>query len=132
MRIIEKRFQLVNSTYREKCKLSNDDLRRIKAVQSVFPKQKIDIFLDIGCFDGTISALVKPDGAYAVGLELSREAARRAKKRLDDVIICDVEESLPLKNDTCDLIFAGEIIEHLFDPDYFLDEVKRILKPGEN
>jgi SAM-dependent methyltransferase len=80
MRIIERRSQLVNLTYKEKHKLSNDDFRRIRAVQRVLLKQKIGIFLDIGCFDGTISALLKPKGAYAVGLELSREAAQRAKK----------------------------------------------------
>ncbi len=35
---------------------------------------------------------------------------------------------IPFENNYFDAIFAGEIIEHLFDPDHFLAEVSRILK----
>lgn len=29
-----------------------------------------------------------------------------------------------------DYVFAGEIIEHLYDTDFFLEEIKRVLKPN--
>jgi SAM-dependent methyltransferase len=35
---------------------------------------------------------------------------------------------LPFENEFFDAVFAGEVIEHLFDPDHFLDEVYRVLK----
>ena len=40
----------------------------------------------------------------------------------------NIEHHLPFKNNTFDLVFAGEIIEHVVDTDLFLDECKRILK----
>ncbi|MBI3306013.1 methyltransferase domain-containing protein, partial [Candidatus Nomurabacteria bacterium] len=46
-----------------------------------------------------------------------------------EIKILNCNENLPFKNDSYDLIFAGEIIEHLIDPNKFLSEIKRILKP---
>ena len=40
------------------------------------------------------------------------------------------EEKFPFDNDSFDMVYCGEIIEHLFNPDHLLDEVHRILKPG--
>jgi SAM-dependent methyltransferase len=39
-------------------------------------------------------------------------------------------DRIPLSNESIDLVFAGEIIEHLVDPDKFLNECYRILRPG--
>jgi len=36
--------------------------------------------------------------------------------------------NLPVKSNCLDIIFAGEIIEHLIDTDHFLDEIHRVLK----
>lgn len=37
---------------------------------------------------------------------------------------------LPFANDVFDVVFCGETIEHLIDPDHLLDEMHRVLKPG--
>ncbi len=42
----------------------------------------------------------------------------------------NLEEKFPLKENSVDLIIAHEIIEHLFDTDHFVKEIKRVLKPG--
>lgn len=42
----------------------------------------------------------------------------------------NLEEKFPLKDNSVDLIIAHEIIEHLFDTDHFVKEIRRILKPG--
>jgi SAM-dependent methyltransferase len=53
------------------------------------------------------------------------------------VLIADAGR-LPLADDSCDLVFASHIIEHLPNPDLFLNEVKRCAKtvylefPGAN
>ena len=40
------------------------------------------------------------------------------------------EEACPVKNERYDVIIASEIIEHVFDTDFFIEELKRILKPN--
>ena len=41
----------------------------------------------------------------------------------------DVNKKLPYKDNSFDVIFSGELIEHTFDDLEFLKECKRILKP---
>jgi len=36
-----------------------------------------------------------------------------------------------VENERYDVIIASEIIEHVLDTDFFIEELKRILKPNE-
>ncbi len=88
--------------------------------------------LDIGCGDGTISlALKSAFGAKEVfGIEISAVGAEEARMK---GIVCyelNVDDvSLPFRDSSVDAIYAGEIIEHLYDPDHLLDEITRVLHP---
>ena len=42
----------------------------------------------------------------------------------------DFGKPLQVKSATADLVIALEVIEHLYDTDFFLGEIRRILKPG--
>ena len=42
----------------------------------------------------------------------------------------DFNMKFPLKNKSYDSVFAGEILEHVLNPPFFMREVARILKPG--
>ena len=44
--------------------------------------------------------------------------------------IHDVENGLPFSDTSVDLIWCTEVIEHLRDPEYFLREVERVMRPG--
>ena len=39
-------------------------------------------------------------------------------------------DELPFKDGELDMIFASEVLEHLFSPDYAVKEWRRVLKPG--
>jgi len=87
--------------------------------------------LDIGCWDGYIGQLVKKQNNHVYGVEVVPAAADRAGKILDKVY------NLPLVgawadqiNEQFDLILTTEVIEHIFDTDNFLANIKRLLKPG--
>jgi len=88
--------------------------------------------LDIGCYDGTLLSQIKNRNNNFFGLEASGWAAPKARDKGIDVqeIFFDGSSKLPYEDNFFDLVIAGEIIEHIFDTDYFLEEIRRVLKPG--
>ena len=88
--------------------------------------------LDLGCGTGEliierVSAVNKPE-IYAV--EIDRIHFKEIKKLGIKVIITDLEKGLPYKNNYFDIISANQIIEHLVNVDYFMEEIHRVLKPN--
>lgn len=84
--------------------------------------------LDIGCYDGTIGNLLKKNDNQVYGIEINEKAAEIAIKRGLKVKIQDIESRFDFKDNSFDVVIAGEIIEHILDTDFFIDEIKRILK----
>lgn len=89
-------------------------------------------FLDIGCYDGSFLYLARNrrNNFYGLeasdwGFEKSREKGINATKYFFDDI-----NKLPYDDNFFDLAVAGEIIEHIYDTDFFLEEIGRVLKPG--
>ena len=87
--------------------------------------------LEFGCGEGTLGAALKArQRCRVVGIELDREAAAIARKRIDDVYCGDVREIVDILDDKFDWIIGGDIIEHLDDPWSFLVDLRRITAPG--
>lgn len=92
-----------------------------------------DFFLDLGSGHGRFMNLVskKFRNVRAKGIDLSKKEVDLAKKLHRDVILGDFEnEGIKLKPESVDIIFAGEVIEHVYDPDFFLSEANKALKKG--
>jgi 2-polyprenyl-3-methyl-5-hydroxy-6-metoxy-1,4-benzoquinol methylase len=87
--------------------------------------------LDIGCHDGTLLSLVKNRNNNFFGLDASGWAVEEARRKNIDVrqFFFDDAIRLPHEDGFFDLVVAGEIIEHIFDTDFFLSEIRRVLKP---
>ena len=105
---------------------------RIKRILK-FKRLTAEKLLDIGCSDGTVSLILKE--AFGVqevyGIEISAQAAEIARNKGIKTACMNLNEAdFPFDNDSFDMVFAGEIIEHLFSTDHFLDEIYRVLKPG--
>ena len=47
-----------------------------------------------------------------------------------EVVSADLNGRVPLPDGSAQAIVANQIIEHLRDTDSFLEEIKRVLKPG--
>jgi SAM-dependent methyltransferase len=89
--------------------------------------------LDVGCGDGFFMELASEAGAgrdQMAGLEVNEEAARIARNRGFDCQVWNAEATFPFASATFDMVFAGEIIEHLVDPETMLTQAHRVLKPG--
>ena len=101
-------------------------LQRLTIMASlVDSKQKI---LDLGCGTGDLIKLLKIKNSLVEGVEISRKAAKIGQRRGYKITIADLHKKFPYKNNSFDTITAGEIIEHIYDTDFFLEEIKRILK----
>lgn len=88
--------------------------------------------LDIGCYDGTFLSLIKNRNNNFFGIEASEWAAQKARENGIEVqkIFFDSMDKMQYADNFFDIVVAGEIIEHIFDTDFFLEEIRRVLKPG--
>jgi 2-polyprenyl-3-methyl-5-hydroxy-6-metoxy-1,4-benzoquinol methylase len=85
--------------------------------------------LDIGCGIGTIGLLLKSKGHSVVGVDFSRVAIEKSNNSGLDAIEVDVDESgLPFEDEQFDVVWAGDIVEHVFDPIALLMEGVRTMK----
>jgi len=102
--------------------------QRLKIMASLVDKnQKI---LDLGCGTGKFFKLFNKKNSQIEGLDISKKAADIGQKHGLKITVSDLHSILPYKKNTFDTITAGEIIEHIYDTDFFLKEIKRILKPN--
>lgn len=108
--------------------LNKADQERTKIVLELIGRNKK--ILDIACYNGYIGEKIKNNNNVVFGVDASEEAVRISKQKGLIAKVSDIEKSLPYKDHLFDLVFAGEIIEHIVDTDFFIDEVKRVLKLG--
>lgn len=92
----------------------------------VGPGQRV---LDLGCYDGTIGAMLLKNRNEVFGLEINPEAAVVARERGLRVCTHSFEESFPFPDAFFNVVLAAEAIEHIADTDFFLSEVRRVLTP---
>lgn len=86
--------------------------------------------LDIGCYDGTLLSKI-PKKNNLFGIEASDKGYRLClKNKIKVTNFFFNDNKLPYKSNFFDIVIAGEIIEHIYDTDKFLNEIKRILKPN--
>jgi SAM-dependent methyltransferase len=85
--------------------------------------------LDVGCATGWLVQHANERGWQAQGVELSPDAAAHARARGLEVFRGDLLEArLPAAH--FDLVYMGDVLEHVPDCRAVVAEVARILKPG--
>ena len=86
--------------------------------------------LDLGSYNGGITRRIKEQGNYVEAADASAAFADSYKGWGIPFSQVDLERPLPYKDSEFDVVFAGEVIEHLADTDTFIREIKRVLKGG--
>jgi SAM-dependent methyltransferase len=84
--------------------------------------------LDVGCHDGSVGQLLVEKGNSVFGFDLAHEALGRAAQRGLIVTKASAERILPFADGSFDVVFLGELIEHVLDTDLLMREVKRVLR----
>lgn len=93
--------------------------------------------LDVACGLGYGSAILRTDPSVRItGVDLSRRAVEYAQRHYVNVaaggrfLVGDGTRLQFAPDSTFDLVTSFEILEQVLDPEIFLAELKRVLKPG--
>lgn len=90
--------------------------------------------LDLGCGTGEMLKLILQEdvGKELYGIDLSEKMLYVAKSKLPEQVklLLGDSESLPLPNNTFDVVFCNDSFHHYPAPRNVLSEVHRVLKPG--
>ncbi len=85
--------------------------------------------LDVGCSDGRFGALVRAMGHRVHGVDLVKHD--HVGERLDSFVEADLNAGLPPEVGTgYDRIVAGDVLEHVIDPESLLTDLAARLAPG--
>ena len=85
--------------------------------------------LDLGCRTGAVTRHLLP-GNEVVGMDVDRRALERAAARGIETVRGNAEDPLPFPDESFDAVVAGELLEHLREPERLVAEARRILRPG--
>jgi 2-polyprenyl-6-hydroxyphenyl methylase/3-demethylubiquinone-9 3-methyltransferase len=88
--------------------------------------------LDLGAGDGAFAAELRGAGCDVIAVDVAEEALRRAAERVPGLDARRVDEGAPLPfgEDAFDVVWAGEVLEHIADVVGLLAEVRRVLRWG--
>ena len=89
--------------------------------------------LDVGCNTGYGTLRFTPVARRVVGVDVSPRAIDAARQRAPDghpefVVTSGFE--LPFPDDSFDLVTTFQVLEHVPDPMAYLQEIKRVARPG--
>ncbi len=88
--------------------------------------------LDVGCGEGLFTSELVRAGAHAVGIDVAEEPLHRARAGHPELELALVAEEGPweLEDGAFDVVWAGEVIEHVLDTAAWLSEIRRVLRSG--
>lgn len=99
--------------------------KSLDLIKSVKPKK----VLDAGCGDGFFAEKIKNIlQTEVVGVDISQGAIDAAIAKGITAKRVNLESNLPFDNEYFDLIYCGEVVEHIVNTDKMLKEFNRILK----
>lgn len=88
------------------------------------------MILDMGCGSGFLASLIKKLNPEIIvhGFDVSGSALAKAE-HLDSKFLLDLDkQDVPLPDENYDVIVCSEVLEHIYDVDHALGQMRRLLK----
>lgn len=110
----------------------HEEKRVHEVILSQIPRDS-KLILDVGCGSGWIAKSLIPRGKKVVSLDVSKlnplKVHNQIKNENHFPFVAD-SFKLPFKDDSFDCVIASEVIEHVYEPDKFLEELFRVVSKG--
>jgi 2-polyprenyl-3-methyl-5-hydroxy-6-metoxy-1,4-benzoquinol methylase len=105
------------------------ELRRSFLLSNVAAGERV---LDLGCGEGRFADALMAAGARVLAADVAAEPLRRARETYPglELALLEDETRWSLPDAAFDVVWAGEVIEHVADTQGWLSEVRRLLRPN--
>lgn len=102
------------------------------AIVSLLPKGVVKI-LDAGCGNGAIAGRLAKLGYQVTGIDLSEDGiviARKAYPKVRFEVASVYDDLHAIIDEEVDVVISSEVIEHLYYPQRYLENMASIIRPG--
>jgi 2-polyprenyl-3-methyl-5-hydroxy-6-metoxy-1,4-benzoquinol methylase len=115
-------------TYLESEAMRVEEYREILSVIRAFrPRGRL---LEVGCAAGSFLNYAKRSGYEVEGVDISAWAADMAREQFGVTVHVGRLMEVKFRDESFDVIFCGDLLEHEPDPVALFREASRVLKPG--
>jgi len=84
------------------------------------------LVIDLGCGTAPYKSFILDKADRYIGVDWGQSL--HSDSEVD--VVADLCETLPFEDDYADTVCSFQVVEHLREPDFFISECFRILKPG--
>jgi len=118
----------MNTTGEYKIKIS----RRRRLIEFLKDKEVKGRLLDIGCQNGEMCSMLHKEDFEVYGVDVDNKCIVKAKETQPQIEFkcADCGNGIPFPDEFFDIVWAGDVIEHICNTDIFINEINRVLKMG--
>jgi len=112
--------------------IDNQRIKHFLDLDFIKDQRQGNKILDIGCQDGYVCSQLYEFGWDPYGVDIIKESLELAQNKYPSINFqwANCEKSIPFEDNFFDIVWAGDVIEHIHFTDIFVNEVNRVLKKG--